>query len=551
MTLVTVPNFATPPHGGNASRGKQQISGGFRDALAEPGKDRHQRNVDVDARSASHKLIERLAVRIEDIETQALVSQEIPEAEVVADNPADTEETAVSRDGSAAKDGETDDADDAEAPGWVEMPKQRTPVFMHGEPWRDRRADDAISSPADNEATLPAGATDTLEAASGVDVQITTDAPQAKQTAEMPVVHARVSSATDEIASDPRTDTPQPKVNEARKPDTDIDKGSDAVADDGIRVDDDAVEIRIVSDSRVRSTGEAVRIQQLPYGSSVAMLNLMTQRETPAVVSPARRAAIIDTRDTLTLLPATDAVPVETATAETSDAGPAKLAPPASDVASMEDASRAGPQASGTDDDASPATPVDKASSRQAEAQILPARLGATAASVVETIVAHPAAKVQKLESQAVVDQQAGTATTHSLKIQLRPVELGEIAATLRMTGDRLSVEIATEKQEAYDRLNIDSDSIAKALRTLGLQVDQITVLPPQVATASAKADGGMSNTASGSNGQQFGQSGASAGGGSEGQRGTPSQGEQRNGAQSRQIASQGDEGARARGLFI
>jgi hypothetical protein len=114
-----------------------------------------------------------------------------------------------------------------------------------------------------------------------------------------------------------------------------------------------------------------------------------------------------------------------------------------------------------------------------------------------------------------------------------------------------LSVEIATEKQEAYDRLNIDSDSIAKALRTLGLQVDQITVLPPQVATASAKADGGMSNTASGSNGQQFGQSGASAGGGSEGQRGTPSQGEQRNGAQSRQIASQGDESARARGLFI
>jgi flagellar hook-length control protein FliK len=550
MTPVTVPNFATPPHGGSVSHGKQQISGGFRDALAEPGKDRHQRNVDVDARSASRKLIERLAVRIEDIEAQALVSQEIPEAEVVADNPADTEETAVSRDGSAAKDGETDDADDAEAPGWVETPKQRTPVFMHGEPWRDRRAD-AISSPADNEATLPAGATDTIEGASGVDVQTTTDAPQAKRTVEMPVAHARVPSATDEVVSVPRTETPQPKVVEARKPDTDIDKGSDAVADDGIRVDDDAVEIRVVSDSRVRSTGEAVRIQQLPYGSSVAMLNLMTQRETPAVVSPARRAAIIDTRDTLTLLPATDAVPVETATAETADAGPAKLAPPASDVASMEDASRAGPQASGTDDDASPATPVDKTSSRQAEAQILPARLGTTAASVVETIAAHPAAKVQKLESQAVVDQQAGTATTHSLKIQLRPVELGEIAATLRMTGDRLSVEIATEKQEAYDRLNIDSDSIAKALRTLGLQVDQITVLPPQVATASAKADGGMSNTASGSNGQQFGQSGASAGGGSEGQRGTPSQGEQRNGAQSRQIASQGDESARARGLFI
>ena len=38
----------------------------------------------------------------------------------------------------------------------------------------------------------------------------------------------------------------------AKGRDTDIDKGSDAVADDGIRVDDDAVEIRVVSDSRVR-----------------------------------------------------------------------------------------------------------------------------------------------------------------------------------------------------------------------------------------------------------------------------------------------------------
>jgi len=86
---------------------------------------------------------------------------------------------------------------------------------------------------------------------------------------------------------------------------------------------------------------------------------------------------------------------------------------------------------------------------------------------------------------------------THVLKIELRPADLGSVTASLRMTGQQLTVELKPETHEAYRRLEADKDDIAKSLKRLGLGVDSVTVLQPQMAaTPAARADAASSATA-------------------------------------------------------
>ncbi|THF57885.1 flagellar hook-length control protein FliK [Ollibium composti] len=86
---------------------------------------------------------------------------------------------------------------------------------------------------------------------------------------------------------------------------------------------------------------------------------------------------------------------------------------------------------------------------------------------------------------------------THVLKIELRPADLGSVTASLRMTGQQLTVELKPETHEAYRRLEAEKDDIAKSLKRLGLGVDSVTVLQPQMAaTPAARADAASSATA-------------------------------------------------------
>ena len=79
---------------------------------------------------------------------------------------------------------------------------------------------------------------------------------------------------------------------------------------------------------------------------------------------------------------------------------------------------------------------------------------------------------------------------THVLKIELHPAELGAVAASLRLSGEQLSVELKPETVEAYRRLSADADSIAQSLKRLGLAVDSVSVIQPQIAASgAARAD--------------------------------------------------------------
>lgn len=139
--------------------------------------------------------------------------------------------------------------------------------------------------------------------------------------------------------------------------------------------------------------------------------------------------------------------------------------------------------------------------------------LSQTAAGVVDALAIAgnqaPASALSQLP-------QAGTVAhpAQILRIELHPAELGMVTASLRMSGEQLSIELKPETAEAYRHLARDSEAIVTSLRKLGLDVDSVTVIQPSIATQPAvRADAGnQSGAAAGRDAGQF-QSGTPGGG--------------------------------------
>lgn len=118
----------------------------------------------------------------------------------------------------------------------------------------------------------------------------------------------------------------------------------------------------------------------------------------------------------------------------------------------------------------------------------------------------------------------------NTLKIQMHPIDLGTVTATLRLKDDALQVDLRVETGEAFRQLSDDQSEMIKALRAQGFAVDQVNIVfnaasdssggnagsqpPPQPQTGQqgreAAADGGgqgrgQSNDGSGSQGQDRG----------------------------------------------
>lgn len=64
----------------------------------------------------------------------------------------------------------------------------------------------------------------------------------------------------------------------------------------------------------------------------------------------------------------------------------------------------------------------------------------------------------------------------HTLKLQLKPVELGNVTMALRLSGDELVVHLTVETRAAYRQLSDDSRSIVDMLRSQGYTVEQVSV---------------------------------------------------------------------------
>ncbi len=99
----------------------------------------------------------------------------------------------------------------------------------------------------------------------------------------------------------------------------------------------------------------------------------------------------------------------------------------------------------------------------------------------------------------------------HTLKLQMTPIELGSVTATLRLSGEELSVQLTVDNPAALRQLTNDQSDILKALRAQGLVVDQVQV-NMQVASTDRSADTGQNASQGQQSGQQASQSGSQGG---------------------------------------
>lgn len=106
------------------------------------------------------------------------------------------------------------------------------------------------------------------------------------------------------------------------------------------------------------------------------------------------------------------------------------------------------------------------------------ASLNPTTAGLLSAIEGEASWRSAALDSSLLngmrgASQQSGFS---SLRIQLNPVELGMVTARLTATGSQLEVEIEVESNDARQRLTTDSDTIVRALRSLGYDVEKVTI---------------------------------------------------------------------------
>lgn len=134
---------------------------------------------------------------------------------------------------------------------------------------------------------------------------------------------------------------------------------------------------------------------------------------------------------------------------------------------------------------------------------------------IVQALASNAAgsAPLQKVFAPGHVDVPP-SGTVQSLKIELRPHELGQVTAKLSMADGQLSIEIEVDTVEAHRKLANESDTIVKALRALGIAVDQVTIQPPPQSNAAARGGAGAETQAfAGQDARDSGNSGNPAGG--------------------------------------
>jgi chemotaxis protein MotD len=92
----------------------------------------------------------------------------------------------------------------------------------------------------------------------------------------------------------------------------------------------------------------------------------------------------------------------------------------------------------------------------------------------------------------------------NTLKIQMNPIELGLVTATMRLQGDALNVDLKVETPAAYRQLKEDHGKIIEALRSQGFAIDNVTISMAPV----DRSDTGNQATAQGQAFAQQGQGG-------------------------------------------
>ncbi|WP_428427562.1 flagellar hook-length control protein FliK [Pararhizobium sp.] len=103
------------------------------------------------------------------------------------------------------------------------------------------------------------------------------------------------------------------------------------------------------------------------------------------------------------------------------------------------------------------------------------------AAAVTSQIASNPewarALQPGTAGDQAPLTQASTGKVLNTLKIQMHPIDLGMVTATLRLKDDELQVEIKVETGDAFRQLSDDQSAMVKALRAQGFAVDQVNIV--------------------------------------------------------------------------
>ncbi|MBW9063693.1 flagellar hook-length control protein FliK [Rhizobium herbae] len=102
-------------------------------------------------------------------------------------------------------------------------------------------------------------------------------------------------------------------------------------------------------------------------------------------------------------------------------------------------------------------------------------------ASTITSQIASNPEWVNSLQSSTEASEPLTEGSTgkvlNTLKIQMHPIDLGTVTATLRLKDEELQVELKVETGDAFRQLSDDQDAMVKALRALGFAVDQVSVV--------------------------------------------------------------------------
>lgn len=103
------------------------------------------------------------------------------------------------------------------------------------------------------------------------------------------------------------------------------------------------------------------------------------------------------------------------------------------------------------------------------------------AAAVTNQIASNPewarALQPGSTTAQAPLTQASTGKVLNTLKIQMHPIDLGMVTATLRLKDDELQVEIKVETGDAFRQLSDDQTAMVRALRAQGFAVDQVNIV--------------------------------------------------------------------------
>ncbi|MDQ0559709.1 chemotaxis protein MotD [Rhizobium mesoamericanum] len=96
----------------------------------------------------------------------------------------------------------------------------------------------------------------------------------------------------------------------------------------------------------------------------------------------------------------------------------------------------------------------------------------------------------------------------NTLKIQMNPIDLGLVTATMRLQGDALNVDLKVETGAAYRQLKEDHGKIIEALRSQGYAIDNVTISMAPVTRSDASDQTGGQSQHQGQTFAQHGQGG-------------------------------------------